>query len=324
MKISFRQGIVRYQADPNGTPQFLSKSSNDGMYIDLRVEPDPTVLTFAHGKTNYSIEETVTVKKAWGPFLVANQTEYLYWDIDKMTGVLTRGTTLWLPITGAESPGDPELDQHWFDTTSTSMRVWTGVDWSSRIRLFAGAFISASTIVPAHIGTQADLDTPGVSGKILFDDTMHPIHSADTTFLTTETVFRVSGKTNSPNSALTFEPLLNFVTASEFIPQYFVVTVVAENTVALCRSTDLKLAHGIVTEDMYTSDVSRLISGGLVHNELWTFQPTDIGRPLFSGLTGELTLNPPSHGSVQMIGSVVSRNNIMVNIGAPIFHPTQH
>jgi hypothetical protein len=153
MKITFRQGIIRYQSDSTNLPTYLVKSSLNGSFIDLQVIPDPCVLTFAHGNANYTIEEVKSVQHAWGPFQPTGQTQYLYWDIDLFSGRLTRNFTLLKPLTGPIAPNTPQNDQHWFDTSTTTMRIWNGMSWVAKIRLFAGTYSHDAIIIPQALGS---------------------------------------------------------------------------------------------------------------------------------------------------------------------------
>lgn len=320
MKTAFRQGIIRYQADSNGAPQYLVISANDDRYLDLNVQPDPCVITFAHGSANYTIEETKPVVRAWGPFQPLGETQYLYWDIDTLTGVLTRGFTLIAPFVGPTAPKNPKTDQHWFNLTEMKMKVWNGEAWVTKIRVFAGVYGDNAIIRPQFLGSQIGDKTQGVSGTILFDDRLKPLRAADSSFLTTETNFHIKTADNNTHSQIQFETLLTYVKAGEYIPAYSCISIVATGTAMLGRYTNTEyIVNGIVTEDMYMGDVSRLITSGVVFNEQWNFLSNQIGKPLFCGETGQITLTPPPSGVVQMIGMVDSPKTINVSIQAPVY-----
>ena len=192
MKIHFRQGIVRYQTDINAQSIFLQKSTLDSQYVDLIVSPDPTIITFAHHAADYVFEEPKTVQKAWGPF-TTSVTQYLYWDINVLTAELTRGFTQFPPIYAAVSPLSPTIDQHWFDTTETVMRVWNGNKWIDKIRVFAAVYSSSSVIRPIALGTQAGLTIPIDAGQIVLDGFGKPLRQSDGSFLTSTTNMSVVG-----------------------------------------------------------------------------------------------------------------------------------
>lgn len=321
MKTAFRQGIIRYQADHDGTPNYIVISANDDRYLDLNVQPDPCVITFAHGAVNYTIEETHTITRAWGPFQPLGETQYLFWDIDTLSGILTRGYTNLRPFVGPAAPTNPNRDQHWFNTTDMQMKIWQGTAWITKIRVFAGVYGDNAIFQSQFLGSQIGDNTPGVSGSILFDDRLTPLRAADHTFLTTETHFQVKTAGNNTHSELHFESIISHVRAAEYIPAYSCVSNVAMGTVKLGRYADTDhLINGIVAEDMFLGDVSRLITSGIVYNAQWHYPSEVIGKPLFCGPTGQITLTPPPSGVVQMIGSVDSHKTISVNIQAPIYY----
>lgn len=324
MKTAFRQGIIRYQSDPNGTPQYLVVSANDDRYLDLNVSPDPTVITFAHGSANYTIEEVHSVIHAWGPFQPVGETQYLYWDIDTLSGQLSRGFTLLAPFVGPTAPAKPRQDQHWFNSTAMQMKVWSADSWVTKIRVFAGVYGDNAIIRPQFLGSQIGDTTKGVSGTILFDDRLKPLRAADQSFLTTETNFQIQTAGNNTHSAIRFEALLTYVKAAEYIPEFSAVSLVAKDTVMLGRPTNTDLIiNGIVAEDMFMGDVSRLITSGIVYNEQWKFPSDKVGKPLFCGESGQITLNPPQSGVIQMIGTIDSNKSINVSIQAPVYYVAQ-
>jgi hypothetical protein len=321
MKIAFRQGIVRYQQDPNGHPEYLIKASNDDRYLELNVQPDPCVITFAHGAANYTIEEVKPVNHAWGPFQPIGETQFLYWDIDTISGQLSRGYTLVPPFVGPIAPSTPALDQHWFDLTTNQMKVWSGESFTVRIRVFAGKYDSNGIINAQFLGSQIGDNSLGVSGTILLDDRLRPLRAIDQTFLTTETNFQIAAAGNNTHSEIRFESLLTYVRAAEYIPQYSCVSFAAMDTVKLGSYINVdSLINGIVSEDMFLGDVSRLITSGVVYNEQWNFPTDKIGKPLFCGDTGQITLIPPLYGVVQSIGNIDSQKSISVNIQAPLYY----
>lgn len=321
MKTSFRQGITRFQATSAGQQTFLQKETLAGNYIDLNVTTDPTVITFAHGESNYSIEETKSVSRAWGPFTPTGQTQYLYWDINLLTGVLSRSFTLIAPIVGMNTPLNPQVDQHWFDKNTNFMKVWNGTSWVVKVRVFAAVYDSNAIIIASPLGTQVGLNTPAVSGSILFDDQHKPIRQSNQQFMTTESSFTIKSETNNSFAAMQFETLVKFAAAVEYIPKFHCVSYSAEDKIALgSYANTSRLIAGLVREDTYPNEVVRIYTGGIVNNEQWNFPSTSIGKPLFCGEFGDVTLTPPQSGVVQMIGTVTSRTSINLEIQSPIYY----
>lgn len=325
MKLPFRQGIVRYQTDVANTPTFLQRATN-GDFVDLIVSPDPTIITIAHGNANYTIEESYTVRNAWGPFQTSGQTQYLYWDIDLLTGNLSRGASLYSPVSQATEPVAPLHDQHWFDTSTMTMKVWYHPvgsiipgKWLTKIRLFAGVYSSGGIIEPYNKGSHVGSTIPCFSGYLLKDHLGQPLRANDGTFLTTESQLYV---TNAPNPSypIKVETILLYAKASEYIPKFSLVTLTGGNTMHLGRSsmTDLQLT-GIVNEEYYPGEVGVIIRVGVVSNDQWTFAPADIGKPFFCGPTGELSLTAPTSGFVQQCGIVTDKDQVYMDIKQPLY-----
>ncbi len=85
------------------------------------------------------------------------------------------------------------MDQHWFDTTSNEMKVWSGNVWVKKIRTFAFKLaqgkipVSMSANAPSFTGTQVGNNTTTYVGHILYDGTTgNAIRDASGNFMTTE------------------------------------------------------------------------------------------------------------------------------------------
>lgn len=312
MELNFRQGLARVQTDITSAPNFLQIS---GSTVSLIVSPDSTIVSFAHGTTDYLFEERRTVSSAWaGPFFPA--TDYwLYWDIDILTGLRAFNHTLLEPVYGSVAPVTPAVDQHWFDTTNTVMNAWNGTRWVEKIRCFAAKFDEGSVLIQYGIGTQVGITTPVSAGFILFDDDDHPVKKFDRynrgKFITTETPLasQVSQVTN-----FKLEAQLEQVEAMEYIPAYSAVAFKAQYKVGLASSTNFNQpAVGIVVEDMFISEVRTFISTGFVRNVAWNWTVVS-GTPVFVGSTGALTTTVPQINSIQQIGYVVNPTTLFIQI----------
>jgi len=308
MRLTFRQGIARYQTDVYATPSFLQKN---GEFIDLIVSPDPTVIVFAHKAATYVIEENKTVLKAWGPF-TGNATRYLYWDINLLDGSLTRGYTVFAPIYSTNEPTNPGNDQHWYDKTNHQMKVWSNGRWNDKLRVFAAVYSSQAVLQPQPLGSQAGENGTFEGGNLVRDSYNKPLRQSDGTFVTSATNLSV---VNAAANTVTLEAEVVTAMAKENIPKFSFVQVDQNKLVRLARSDDWRTRIvGITPEDMYISEVGKLVTTGLVRNEQWNWAVEDAGRPVFSGVTGEVTLLPPSHGVLQIAGYVYDRSSIFVNI----------
>lgn len=313
MKLDFRQGIVKHQTDTFGNPSYLSLS---GSTVSLVVSPTATLLTFAHGPSNYLFTESQSVNNAWsGPFTVGAD-YWLYWDIDLLTGIRTFGHTLLSPINQGIAPVAPLIDQHWFDTTRATMFVWSGSRWIEKIRIFAGKLENGSVLHPNSVGSTGGLaNTPSSAGFILYDDESNPVKRFHRLgkghFLTTESPIN-SQFARAANFKL--EAALFEAEVMESIPKYSTVSLTGPRQISLASSTDVMEAVGIAMEDLNTGEVSTFIRGGLIteeNNWNWT-EPA--GTPVFVGPTGALTTAVPQSFSMQRAGTIVSPTQIFVNL----------
>lgn len=315
MLLNFRQGIARYQTDVSATPTFLQKSAGAGNFIDLLVSPDPTVVVFAHRTANYIVEETKSVVHAWGP-LVGAATVYLYWDINLVTGEVSRGYTTLPPIYSGSSPSSPAVDQHWFDTTETVMRIWNGSKWVEKIRCFAAYLSSGVIIRPYPLGTQAGINEECEGGNLILDAYNKPLRQSDGTFITSVSSLII---VNNSAKKVKFEAEVLSGMAAEPIPKFSLVQMRPGRKIVLARSIDyMSRIAGIVLEDLYTNEPGYIATDGLVRNSAWNFSSTMVNRPIFCGPNGEITTTPPSVGVLQAAGFVFDTDSIYVNVFAPI------
>lgn len=315
MKLSFRQGIARYQTDISSNPIFLQRSPGAGNFIDLVVSPDPTVVVFAHRDANYIVEENKTVLNAWGPISGSNTT-HLYWDINLLTGALTRGTTVIPPMYAGSPPASPIIDQHWYNTTDNVMRVWNGMKWVEVIRTFAGHISSSAIIRPNRLGSEAGITGNFEGGNIILDAYNKPLRQSDGTFVTSSTNLIIS---NNSAKKVKFETEILNGMAAEPIPKFTLVQMRSGRQIVVGRSSDfMSRVAGLVTEDLHRNEVGYVIPDGLVRNESWNFPAIFVNRPIFCGLNGEVTVVPPKFGVSQICGYVFDRDSVYINIMAPV------
>lgn len=315
MKVTFRQGIARCQTDVNANSTFLQKSTT-GNFIDLVVSPDPTVIIFAHKGGTYVFEEVKTVRNAWGP-ISGSATQYLYWDVNLLTGELTRGFTPYSPIHAGIAPPEPDIGQHWFDAINTVMKVWeTPGRWVEKIRVFAGYVTSGSIIKPYGLGSQVGLNEEVEAGNILLDAYFKPLRQSDGTFLTTATTMAVPSMSTR---RVSFEREVTQLMASEYIAKNQLVKVLPGRRCALAQSKDYtSRVLGVASEDIYLGEVASIVTYGLIRDELWSWTHDQVGKPLFAGETGELTLTPVTRGVHQKVGMVYDTDAIFVRVEVPV------
>lgn len=315
MKLQFKQGIARHQTDVNGNPTFLQRSTGPGQFIDLVVSPDPTMLLFAHRAATYVVEEVKTVPKAWGP-ITTPATRYLYWDVNLLTGALTRGMTLLPPIYASGQPPSPALDQHWFDTDENVFRVFTNQGWSERVRVFAGHVTSASIIRAERIGSQAGLNGNFEGGHIVLDSFGKPLRESNGCFVTSASHLNI---VNLGTITTRLEGTITSVMALEELPAFHLVRLRRGGRAVLARSGDRNTRiAGVVNEDLYEGEVGKLLTHGVIRSSLFTWPESSMNKPLYCGPAGEITLTQPSQGVLQKVGFVYDTDAIFVNIHSAI------
>jgi len=308
MQLTFRQGIARYQTDAYSTPTFLRKS---GDFIDLIVSPDPTIIIFAHRSSTYVIEESKTVLKAWGPF-TGNSTRYLYWDINLLDASLTRSFTMFPPIVSSSAPNNVPVDQHWYDTTLDQMKVWNGSKWLDKLRVFAATYSSQAIIQGLPLGSQVGEVGSFEGGSIMLDSFGKPIRQSDGTFVSSATSLSAIG---AATNQIKLAAELVFGMAEENIAKFSFVQSSPSKQLKLARSDQWKSrVVGIVTEDLYTSEVGNIFTSGLLSNDQWNWTADNVGRPVFCGKNGEVTLTAPTVGVLQIVGYVYNANSIVISI----------
>jgi len=158
MRLSFRQGIVSFQRNAVGQPQFIQASTDNG-FIDLLINQTPCTISFCHGSSDYLQTFDKQVLKAWGP-VKPGVDNYLFWDIDLLTANVTFGITTVMPVAQISAPINPQIDLHWFDMTEFRMKVWVGDSWKVKVRVFAGIVKNGNTnTIQSNLeGSQVGLD----------------------------------------------------------------------------------------------------------------------------------------------------------------------
>ena len=310
MRLDFTHGIVKCQKDLSGNvSKFLQVNNNDGGYIDLVVAPDATIIVFAHKNKNYLVEENQSIEKAWGPFQAFGQTQFLFWDINFASGALSRGYTTLSPVISSGAPNNPANDQHWFDTSVKCMKVWNGSKWLEKIRVFAGIYDQSAVLAAKPTGTQVGLKRYEVfAGNIILGTNGSPLRDTDGTFVTTETELVVA-RTSSEN--IKFDAVLIYKQSRESIPKFHLVSYSGPDSIRLASYLNLdRQVNGIVREHLYNGETGHVITNGSIKNDEWSFAPNMVGRPLFCGPSGQVTLSVPPTGVVQQIGIVADIDTI--------------
>jgi hypothetical protein len=313
MKLPFRQGLVSYQTDSDNSMQFLLAGSGG---VTLYVSPTPTTITFAHGDANYLFTETKTIENAWtGPFSNSTDT-WLYWDLNTRNAVRTFGSTNLQPVTSAVAPVNPMPDQHWFDLSTNTMKVWKGT-WVPVIRVFAAKYQSNAVFAPMGMvraqgdfsGTQVGLAGSISAGALLFDKTGTPLKTSLGRFYTTEDSF-ITGVNSSANVKL--EATILEATVAESMPAYSAVhfSDFGEVSLANAYSASNKVI-GIVQEDVYKGQVVQIAISGVIENPQWTFNT--VNELVFIQKDGSLSTGVAAPGQTP-VGIVTGEKSITLKI----------
>lgn len=328
MRLPFRQGIVDAQKNGLGNPQFILPSSTAG-YLQLSATLSPTTFTAAHGSSDYLFTFNQNVDPAWGP-VVPGVNNHLYWDINVQTAAVTFGITTLEPVAALHAPSTPELDQHWFDLGTTTMKVWNGSKWQTKIRVFAGTIpngnLSSNQLswcnqlyVPWVLASQLQVESN--PGYILTNIFGQPLYLSGTSFefLTVQTPVRVA--TTVGTSGVLSQPANTTfpVKAAENIPAMSLVYFNGENTIGLASGNPAisppKLPIGIVQHELMAGEMGMLHQSGEISFDGWDWSQ-HIGKPLYCGDYGTIVTYRPNGLLAYRIGFVKNRNTILFQVDA--------
>ena len=327
MKYNFRQGI-QHAPSTAGHPSFLTY--NPGVNtVGISIGVDLVRATAAYGDYNYLIEERENASESWGPFdwnlawgpePVGNYTLYLYWDINRATGIPSRGFTPRAPLFGQE-PVSPAVDQHWFDTATNTMKVWDGSVWRKVIRVFAASFTTGTTTITEYeLGSQVgitneieDVNFWYDHGYILFGADQKGIRYNDTNFVTTAT--QVMTHHGSFSSPLRLELLNSTVLAVEPIPAFYAVSNTGNGTVQLANGLYVeKRPIGVTLRDVNPGEPVDIVTSGIVYNDQWNWNVVE-GKDIYCGETGALVQGPVTFtNGAARVGTILGPQTILVNI----------
>jgi hypothetical protein len=319
IRLNYRQGLVTYQ-QYSGVPTYLQPSNTSG-FISHIISPTPTIATFAHGSSDYLVKFDTTIPNAWR--YISGISTYLYWDIDVLTGAVSRGTTTLIPIVSAEEPASAQHDQHWFNLAKNVMFVWnadTGI-WMFKIRLFAGVVQNGNqnTIKMYNAGSQIGLNTPSTPGYILLDTLLRPLrkNSEFCEFLTDgDTVHALS---SAGTSGVLVQPAARVLTvrAAERIPEMSAVCFSANDEISLATSIEsipARIPVGLCLEPVTRGQLCRLVIEGEITYDQWAWGENHAGSVIYADQFGTLTLTRPSSDILYRIGYVKNHNTILLNI----------
>lgn len=325
MKLNFRQGIVKAPL-VSGSPVFLSYNSGLNC-VALDASSGLTRATAAFQERNYLIEERSSASNAWGPFAwnVAWGDEpltpeyWLYWDISIATGLVTRGFTPLEPAYGDSAPTDPGVDQHWFDTITTTMKVWDGSFWRTVVRVFAGSWAGGTNVTEMSLGSQVEItygedqSTWAEHGYILYGMDQRGVRDVDGGFVTTSSPLMTNHGTFS--SPIRLELVSSTMTATESIPAFYCVSNNGDGTCRLASSSNTsRRPIGLAFRPYNVGDAVDVVTNGIVYNDEWAWD-VGAGKDLYCDSTGGLMQGEPvSAGSAIRIGTILSATTALVDV----------
>ena len=315
-RLSFTQGIVRHQTDTNNNPSFL-QMEND--FVNLVISQDFTILAFIHGTKSYLYTESVTETQAWGPFTPGSD-YWLYWDINKVTGLRTFGYTKYEPVLSSAAPTNPQAGQMWFDTDNNLMYSYNGASWIEVIRVFAckldngTQFVSMSQDAPLFTGTQAGLTGEFNVGSLVYGTAGNPIFDENGKFFTTEDVFTAGVPTGA---SLKVNNILIRAQALQPIASYHVVRYTEYNQILPAEPfTYINKIYGILEEDVVRDEIANVITEGLIFNEEWDWDRDggNINDAVYIDSAGQIVLTPQIPGQIP-VGAISGRQTILFSPG---------
>lgn len=313
MLIQFRQGLVQTQ-----TPTFVKITFP---YADLLSAEANTVIAFADGDKDYIHTEQESVAQAWGP-LTLNRDQWLYWDINTRTGIRTFGVTLVEPVVSAQAPTTPVADQHWFNSATSTMNVWTGAGWSRRIRVFACKLVSGKIPVsvsissPTFTGTQVGVQgTPVYAGHILFDGVVGgAIRDSRGLFVTTEDELSTNAMSLSSvklaSVAVTGEAQQSMAPYTVVVFSEFGKIVHADQYTA-----DQTRQFGIIESAAVIGQTVPVSNHGLITSRSWDWTAAGVNAKLYCDASGTLVTSPVIPNQTP-VATVLDTHTIV--LGSPI------
>jgi len=324
-RISFRQGIINYPRNEiDGSQTFLEVG--DGQDVNLVVNTgtssDPVLITFVHGKADYLYTELVNINSAWSNFSSA-QIQYLYWDMDTITGVVTRGQTDLLPIISSRQPAKNRRvqGQMWFNTRRNIWFEYSGEVWIQVIRVFAAKYnvgnsFESLSVTPNESfgGTQVDIMlgdrfSKNVGSLVFNSDGLAIKSGKDDQFFTTEDTFLTGAPTGASNKIA--NRIING-RAVEPIAAFHVVEFKNYNEIVLAKpTTQGERIFGIVDIDLDVGESATLTLEGLIYNEQWDWEAAGatVNNPIYISNTGEIILTK-SASTRAPVGIVIGKKQI--------------
>lgn len=310
MTFNFRQGIVVSQ---RGSVDFISINPSNNS-IDLNANKTPLQLNFSHGNSNYYVSINNSIPNAW----TFKGDTWFYWDIDLLTGQLSRGTTKNYLGYGENFPTSKIEDSHFFNTLTHKMYVFNSGRWIEKIRLFSGN-IQNGVLYTETIGSQINEQVTVRAGSIVFDFKNRPIprfqEDGSFEFITTET-FNNFQHTNLSNMKFSGVQLRGISSVED--SKFLCVNWGGDSTLKLADYRDEFPAFALLSENAKTGELISIITHGFVTNKSWRWLDPE-NTLVFLSENGEITTHVPQTHSIQNVGYIVNPFTIFFKFGKQIF-----
>jgi hypothetical protein len=277
------------------------------------------VATIADGNSNYLVTERLSIQGAWTG-ITTNTDRWLYIDLDMVTGKRTFGSTAVEPITSPTAPTSPVNDQHWFDTTTNTMRVFITLAnrWARKVRVFVavargGTVIRSMSInAPIFTGTQIGNNSAIEAGALLYDDTGTAIKKSTGEFFTTiDSAAAIDGS----NAQVKLSSQVVLATATTNIPAYSVIKFSDFGEVELGVSYVVGTGkYGFSEGAAAIGELVQVLVDGVIYNPAWDWSAAEVGDPLYVNTGGQLSLTPVT--SPDAIASVLTPQSILLRSSA--------
>jgi hypothetical protein len=308
MRIPHTQGIIKTQHDESNRPSFLRLN---GQYVSFVADSASTLMAFADGNVNYLVEEKITVPNAWGP-IQSGVRQYLYWNVDRVTGLVTRGMCANDVVIGSVAPNGAVDGDHWFDLSTNKMKVYRNGFWRIVYRVFAGMVSDTGQLTVQTPGCQVGVGGTVNGGYILLDMDMRPIRASDGRLVTTDDNLRVN--IGSYSDPISLEGATVAMSADEVMPAYTFVSMSRFGAVSAASHLLGKYAIGFIDVPVVVGDAVTVRSGGYVKNEAWNFPEVMAGKPIYLGENGAIVYDRPAEPTCQILGWVVDATTICVSL----------
>lgn len=327
MELTFRHGIVRYPTElTSGIPAHIKeRSDRDGVAFDA--DESPTLVTFSHGEREYLVELTESKRDAWVFSYMDNPEYYLYVDLNMVSGMVSFGYSKYAPILHHASPAIIE-GQHWFDSVARVMKVCRDGAYTPVLRVFLAVARVGSGVTCYPTGSQAGINESYTSGFLLYDQFGTPVRDSLGYFITSDTYISTSSARNSHTigsirAGGTADGGTLIAVARGTIPRLRAVTLVhmARDHRVVEVSTSMRtdrVVTGISGNAASDGETVAVVVRGVVNDPHFNFPSNSVGRFLFCGEGGELTLIPPSSGISQIVGKVIDVDGIEINVQPPV------